>query len=452
MNKKALSLLILLTFSAALTLNINPSSAESNIWTTKASMQVARANLGAAVVNGQIYAIGGVLDPPSWIQCTNVNEKYDPETNTWSFQTSMPTPRASFAIAVCDNKIYCIGGTTGVKDGKYVTSNTNEVYDPETNSWSTKASMPTARIGVNANVIDGKIYLIGGNSTQNEVYNPTTDTWTTMSSIPTKPGLTTIWSCTSTIINEKIHVFGANPYSKSHQIYDPKTDNWTTGTPIIQGCLLAQACTTTTATGSKAICVFAVDSTWWDLGPPNFSCLTFNTIQQTWRTFCCMPTPRVNVAVAVINDLIYVIGGSVVMIENSAHPTKIVEVYYSTKDLPTDNQAPTVTFLSTQSESYHGSVPVNFTVNKPTSSLLLGIDGEKLLPTNGNTTLNLTKGNHNLTVYAVDINGNIGGSNTISFNVIEPQQYLIYPIVTISAIVITLIILALLIKKRKNTL
>ena len=127
-------------------------------------MQVARASLGVAVVNGQIYAIGGVVDPPSWVQCTSTNEKYDPATDRWVFKASMPTSRASFGIAVYNNKIYCIGGTTDVKNGQYVVSGVNEIYDPATDKWETKASMPTARVGVTANVVDGKIYLLGGNS------------------------------------------------------------------------------------------------------------------------------------------------------------------------------------------------------------------------------------------------------------------------------------------------
>jgi Kelch motif len=46
---------------------------------------------------------------------------------------------------------------------------------------------------------------------------------------------------------------------------------------------------------------------------------------------------RVNAAVAVVNDLLYVIGGSVVMIENNAHPTALNEQYSPLMDQPADN-------------------------------------------------------------------------------------------------------------------
>ena len=59
----------------------------------------------------------------------------------------MPTPRSGFAIAVYQNKIYVIGGTVG---NGYVGN--NEVYDPVSNTWETKTSMPTPRADLCANI------------------------------------------------------------------------------------------------------------------------------------------------------------------------------------------------------------------------------------------------------------------------------------------------------------
>jgi hypothetical protein len=86
-------------------------------WEQKKSMQQARGKLGVAAVNGKIYAIGGSTEtgrtPNSvgtdykangWIVGTN--EEYDPATNTWSFKKTMPTPRFDFATVAYQNKIY----------------------------------------------------------------------------------------------------------------------------------------------------------------------------------------------------------------------------------------------------------------------------------------------------------------------------------------------------------
>jgi len=125
-----------------------------NTWTTKAPMNVARSDLGVAAVNGKIYAIGGNAEagymPNSegndykalgWIKDTN--EEYDPATDTWKIKTPMPTPRCNFAIATLANKIYCIGGITNWASGLISYTAINEVYDPATNTWENKAPMPT---------------------------------------------------------------------------------------------------------------------------------------------------------------------------------------------------------------------------------------------------------------------------------------------------------------------
>jgi N-acetylneuraminic acid mutarotase len=378
-------------------------------------MHIARSSLGAAVVDGEIYAIGGVLDPPSYVTCTGANEKYDLANNQWTFRTAMPTARASFAVAAVEGKIYCIGGTTGLDNGQVVVCSVNEVYDPALDKWETKTSMPTARVGASASVFDGKIYVIGGDSNATEVYDPKTDSWTTKSAMPVKPGLRMLWSCASAVLDGKIHVFGASPYSASNQIYDPQNDSWSDGAPIVQGYLLATA----TKTLSGNVWVFGVDNTWWDSGPPKFTSLTFDAFAGCWRVSSLMATPRVNAAVARVGESVYVIGGSMVMIENNAHPTAIVEQYTPQSDQPSDKQPPKITVLSPKDQAYLPNLTVEFTTNKPIGSIQLGIDGKSLISVSGNTSISLQQGKHNLTVYAVDYFGNIGASDTVTFTVSE---------------------------------
>ncbi|MCW4045091.1 MAG: hypothetical protein NWE94_06200 [Candidatus Bathyarchaeota archaeon] len=189
MGKSAALLLVLVLLAASCTGVVKPvwvfANAVEDSWVSKAPMQEARGGLGVAAVDGKIYAIGGSIASGSDTLTggfVGTNEEYNPETDTWTFKKSMPTPRRSFAIAAYQNKIYCIGGTTGYSsDTGYAHTSANEVYDPATDAWETKAAMPTARSAVAAHVVDGKIYLIGGdpNGLLNEVYDPATDTWET---------------------------------------------------------------------------------------------------------------------------------------------------------------------------------------------------------------------------------------------------------------------------------
>ena len=97
-QKTALILLLILCLVSTLPLV----RATEGSWTTLEPMSNSRHWLGAAVVDGKIYAIGGG---------TGANEMYDPETDTWTTKASMPTRRYNFGIAVYQDKIYVFGGS-----------------------------------------------------------------------------------------------------------------------------------------------------------------------------------------------------------------------------------------------------------------------------------------------------------------------------------------------------
>lgn len=81
-------------------------------WVKKADLLKPRFGLHADVVDNHIYAIGGrdsVNDPLGGI-ATGALESYDPETDVWTRKSDMPTARGFFDTAVAAGKIYAIGG------------------------------------------------------------------------------------------------------------------------------------------------------------------------------------------------------------------------------------------------------------------------------------------------------------------------------------------------------
>jgi N-acetylneuraminic acid mutarotase len=103
MGKSAAAMLVLVFLTASCVMVAKPafSSADTaeDTWTKKAPMHQARAGLGVAAVNGKIYAIGGTTAsgsyPPDIFSggFVGINEEYDPATDTWATKASMPTPR-----------------------------------------------------------------------------------------------------------------------------------------------------------------------------------------------------------------------------------------------------------------------------------------------------------------------------------------------------------------------
>ena len=242
MNTLGKSLTVVaITLMLLSTLRFSSVAAEGDVWTPKSPMLTARAGLGVVAVNGKIYAIGG-MNNNSYL---NVNEEYDPVTDKWTTKTPMPTARSGFAIATYQNRIYVFGGTIGdsTTNSSGFTGIT-QVYTPGTDTWTTKTSMPTPRADLSASVVNGKIYLIGGKkyvehdpyyeeSNINEVYDPGTDSWINKTSIPTAT-----FGYASAVLDNKIYIIGGGiqfwerwdfTFVKANQIYDAENDDWTVG-------------------------------------------------------------------------------------------------------------------------------------------------------------------------------------------------------------------------------
>ena len=129
-------------------------------------MPTARHHHTSAVADGKLYVIGGRLlgnGVPSQINEAlsnlNDNEMYNPLNDSWTVVEHMPTKRSVIAAAASpvDGNIYIFGGQS--IDGAF---DITERYNPKINEWSTEEPMPTARLGLEAENISNKMYVIGG--------------------------------------------------------------------------------------------------------------------------------------------------------------------------------------------------------------------------------------------------------------------------------------------------
>ena len=201
-------------------------------------MPSARQGLVAAAVDGVIYAIAGNCGQPIGDWELSTVEAYDPATDTWTTKADMSTVRTLAAIAVVDGQIYVIGGAFGIEHVEVLPA--VEAYDPATDTWTTKADMPTARFLPAACVVDGRIYVFGGNTKWGgdpegivptvEVYDPATDTWTQASDMP--------WPRNhhaASVVDGKVYIIGGTAVafmSPVVDVYDPAMDTWTTAADL----------------------------------------------------------------------------------------------------------------------------------------------------------------------------------------------------------------------------
>ncbi len=433
MNKKLTPFLIIILLVSLFlsTSHFSVGGADENSWTTKEPMNTARGGLGVAVVNGKIYAIGGSNNDTQ----LGVTEEYNPVTDTWTTKAPMPTPRSGFAIAVYQNKIYCIGGMTGDSE-IFVSGITGitEVYDPATDKWATNSSMPTPRADLCASVVNGTIYCIGGKKywgveesyqelNVTEAYNPATDSWTKKSPMPIP-----VLGCTSAVLDGKIYVTGGSRHFQlgwdlatvgSTQVYDPENDAWSTraSLPIAESYGAAAAPSGVTAP-SRLYYVGGSNET-------HYSSVTYVYYPQlnVWITGASIPTPRVYLALAVVDDILYAIGGF-----DGENWLDVTEQY-----VPIDygTVPPELQVLSPENKTYtHNDIPLVLSVNRPTTWMGYSLDGHNNVTITGDTELpDVPEGPHSIIVYVNDTFGNMVSSANVSFSVdtFSPQILVLSP-------------------------
>ena len=298
---KMLAILVLALGLASVSL------AAEGTWATRADMPTGRWELSTCVVDGKIYAIGGA--GPVY-QALRTVEEYDPATDTWTTKSEMPTARQGLSTSVANGKIYAIGG--GVASSSSYTSvktfSTVEEYNPATDTWTTKSEMPTARGWHSANVLDGRIYVIGGSSAAGpsggtailavEVYEPATDSWTQKGDIPARRGAG--FTC---VVDGKIYAFGGyGGLNKVHE-YDPVTDTW------IQKANMPtrrRGLSTSVLHGK----IYAIGGHPGSSPYPGLATVeVYDPATDTWTTAPDMPTGRCGVRTSVVDGKIYAFGG-----------------------------------------------------------------------------------------------------------------------------------------------
>jgi N-acetylneuraminic acid mutarotase len=196
-------------------------------WTARAPMPTARGGGGGAVVDGKIYVAGG--RPPRGSDFA----VYDSAADSWRTLPDLPTQRNHIGVAAVGGKIYVVGGRF---EAGFESAQTDrvEMYDPITNTWTTRAPLPRPRGGVNAIEAHGYLHVFGGEGNadapsgvypDHDVYNPVTNTWTRLSPMPVPVhGVTG-----ASFFNGLIHLsgggvsLGGSSGSTFHQVYRPAT-------------------------------------------------------------------------------------------------------------------------------------------------------------------------------------------------------------------------------------
>jgi hypothetical protein len=132
-------------------------------WKSLANMQTARAGLSITVLEGFLYAIGGRGNASDSSVIAYVEKlNYALDGAQWTNVSKMLTSRVYFASAICSGSILVFGGWSGTEALGSV-----EMYRTLVDGWIQLAEMREPRFAMSAITYFDSVYIIGGTAAVN---------------------------------------------------------------------------------------------------------------------------------------------------------------------------------------------------------------------------------------------------------------------------------------------
>ncbi|XP_039412618.1 kelch-like protein 24 isoform X3 [Corvus cornix cornix] len=189
-------------------------NSQLNIWIRVASLNKGRWRHKMAVLLGKVYVVGGYdgQNRLSSVEC------YDSFSNRWTEVAPLKEAVSSPAVTSCVGKLFVIGG--GPDDN--TCSDKVQSYDPDTNSWLLRATIPIAKRCITAVSLNNLIYVAGGLTKAIYCYDPIEDYWMHVQNTFSRQE-----NCGMSVCNGKIYILGGRrengEATDTILCYDPAT-------------------------------------------------------------------------------------------------------------------------------------------------------------------------------------------------------------------------------------
>src|SRR5262245_26028003 len=107
-------------------------------WVATGNLNKPRADHTATLLpNGKVLIAGGITQTGQSTSITNSAEVYDPATGSWSATGNLNLPRYLHTATLLPNgKVLVAGGNTSPAPPAFGITNSAELYDPATGMWS----------------------------------------------------------------------------------------------------------------------------------------------------------------------------------------------------------------------------------------------------------------------------------------------------------------------------
>lgn len=120
---------------------------------------VEQCNFGTAVLDNQLYVVGGCFNQYLQENIHPFGFRYSPLTDKWGTISPMLRERCRFTLTVMGEKLYAVGGEA--EEGGAADSQC-EVYEPTNDTWLQVLGLPGFRAQHAAAALAGTLYVLGG--------------------------------------------------------------------------------------------------------------------------------------------------------------------------------------------------------------------------------------------------------------------------------------------------
>ena len=270
-------------------------------WSEGPSMTVARSDAAVAVLDGELYVIGGRTTTG---QPLDVVEKFDPETGQWSAVESLGDERYAASAVLFENRILLMGGSED--DGA---TDDVEIYVPGEDDWDSFDDLELDRTGLGSAALDGRVYAFGGASesgtflTSAEVYDPDGEEWDDYPDWTLDPGRASLGAVT---VGETVFLVGGfSQFGPLNQVQRFEIESGTADLAPLSSSRGRLALVHTG--GALGGDLFAIGGE--DADGVLDTVERYDMEQNAWTPVASLPTARAGAVAAYIDGAIYVVGG-----------------------------------------------------------------------------------------------------------------------------------------------
>jgi kelch-like protein 17 (actinfilin) len=149
----------------------NPAAATASAavsgWREDSTLRIARRALAVASDGRFIYAVGGMDGNERYVAATEYAAiRPDGSLSAWQLTTPLATPRFYLGAAALDGYLYAIGGAVGPRgdaNQPVATVERAKIFaDGSLGSWEAQANLTTPRRGLKVVTLNGRLYGLGG--------------------------------------------------------------------------------------------------------------------------------------------------------------------------------------------------------------------------------------------------------------------------------------------------